>query len=298
MDGFRRRRELTGYLWRNYSISREGLVRGLTRPRKISHEKAPFRNDFVDLSAVQPLSSEPGPLARRLMRACRSATIATAMDRDGGRPYAALVTTACAADGSPILLLSQLSEHTRNLKADPRAALLFEAAARRRNPQTGPRVSVIGRISPSSDPADERRFLARHPEAAQYSGFADFSFHRMTVERAHYVGGFARAHWIEAPDFVLPGQSPAAVSEAEEGVLSHMNGDHAEAVGLYASRLLGRKGGGWRLGGIDPDGIDLVSPGGFARLDFDGIAEGPDDLRNLLIGLAAKARQADSSTGP
>jgi putative heme iron utilization protein len=241
-----------------------------------------------------PLVAGPAPEARRLMRACRSATIATSMDGEGGRAYAALVTTAVACDGSPLLLLSQLSEHTRNLKADPRAALLFEAASRRRNPQTGPRVTVIGRIEKSDNPADGRRFLAHHPDAQMYAGFADFGFYRMTVEKAHYVGGFARAIWITGADFQIGGEGPGEVESAEEGVIAHMNGEHAEAVSLYAEKLLHRKGKGWRMTGVDPDGIDLAKAGTFARLDFDGIAENSQDLRQVLIGLAASARKGGS----
>ncbi len=213
------------------------------------------------------------------------------MHGDGGRPYAALVTTAFAADASPILLLSQLSEHARNLAVDPRVALLFETASRRRNPQTGPRVTVVGRIARSPDEADRRRFLARHPDAALYADFADFGFYRMTVERAHFVGGFARAHWIRGEDFVLSGSGPAAIVAAEEGVLDHMNADHGEAVALYARVVLGRRGSGWRLSGVDPDGIDLASKDATGRIDFGQVAQGVDDLRAALVSLAADARQ-------
>lgn len=230
--------------------------------------------------------------ARRLMRACRSATIATAMSGDAGRPYAALVTAAFAADASPILLLSQLSEHTRNLAADPRAALLFEAASRRRNPQTGPRVTVIGTIARSSDAADRRRFLARHPEAGMYADFGDFGFYRMTIERAHYVGGFARAHWIPGERFALTGEGPASVAVAEEDVLQHMNADHGETVQLYARVLLKRRGSGWRLTGVDPDGIDLASKDATGRIDFERVAGSSGDLRSALVTLAATARQS------
>ena len=215
------------------------------------------------------------------------------MNGDGGRPYAALVTTAFAADASPILLLSQLSEHARNLAADPRVALLFEAASRRRNPQTGPRVTVIGRIARSPDGADRRRFLARHPDAALYADFADFGFYRMAIERAHYVGGFARAYWIRGEDFTLPGSGPAAIAVAEEGVLEHMNADHGEAVALYARAVLGRRGSGWRLTGVDPDGIDLASKDATGRIDFGQVVQDVDALRAALVSLAADARRKE-----
>lgn len=241
---------------------------------------------------MRPVEPGVAPAARRLMRACRSAAVATSMpDGGGSRPYAALVTVACAADGSPLLLLSGLSEHTRNLAAEPRAALLFEAASRRRNPQTGPRVTVLGRIEPTSRPQDSRRFLARHPDAALYAGFGDFGFYRMAVERAHYVGGFARAEWIDGARLVLASETAAAVEAEEDGVLAHMNEDHAGTLALLAQELLGRSPGAWRLTGVDPDGIDLAVGAGFARLDFDRLAENAADIRTLLVELAASARE-------
>ena len=108
-----------------------------------------------------------------------------------------LVTIACDHDGSPILLLSNLADHTRNLAADDRASLLVEAASQRVNPQTGPRVSLVGRLTPADAARCRDRFLARHPSAERYAGFADFHIFRMAVGRVHWVGGFADARWMD-----------------------------------------------------------------------------------------------------
>jgi heme iron utilization protein len=245
--------------------------------------------------------AEPHPkielTVRRLLRRGRSGALATAMADEDTRvsyPYASLVTVAWDIDASPIFLFSALSDHTRNLAGDPRAALLIEEASRRANPQTGPRVTLIGRIGPCAPGADEssakRRFLARHPEAARYAGFGDFRFFRMTVERAHYVGGFARAVWIEKSRFAHPLEVVAAIAEAEESVLAHMNADHADAVGLYARRLLKRQGKGWRLAGLDPDGSDRTRGAQFARLDFPEPAATAGEARARLVALADRAR--------
>jgi putative heme iron utilization protein len=99
-----------------------------------------------------------GPAARGLMRRARSASLGTALRGRDGWPYVSLVTVACDCDGSPLLLLSDLSDHTRNITADNRGSLLFEAASGRANPQTGPRVTVLGRIAKS----DDALFLERH----------------------------------------------------------------------------------------------------------------------------------------
>jgi hypothetical protein len=247
---------------------------------------------------------------RRLLRRARSGMLATALAGDDpssgsswtGHPYASLVTVAWDIDASPIFLFSALSDHTRNLARDPRAAVLIEEASRRANPQTGPRVTLLGRIAPCAGGEDEsrarRRFLARHPAAARYAGFGDFRFFRMAVDSAHYVGGFARAMWIEGPRFALPPGAIAAISACEEGVLAHMNADHSDAVDRYARRLLGRQGRGWTLSGLDPDGVDLRRGAQFARLDFAEPAASPGEVRAALVAFADSARAPGGSRRP
>ena len=247
---------------------------------------------------------------RRLLRRGRSGMLATALAGEDapsehsrtGHPYASLVTVAWDIDASPIFLFSALSDHTRNLARDSRAALLIEEASRRANPQTGPRVTLIGRIAHVAGSEDEsrarRRFLARHPEAARYAGFGDFRFFRMTVESAHYVGGFARAVWIEQPRFAHPPEAVAAIAKCEEGVRAHMNADHADAVDLYARRLLARRGKGWMLAGLDPDGVDLKRGAQFARLDFALPVGNAHDVRAALIALADRARRPSGRAVP
>lgn len=204
--------------------------------------------------------------ARQLMRSVRSATLATAAHDAAGWPYASLVTTACDIDGSPILFLSTLADHTRNLAADPRASLLFEAATRRSNPQTGPRVSVVGTIGPADEPRLRRRFLARHPAADLYAGFADFGIFQMHVQRAHYVGGFARAAWIEAQRFCIPAELGAAFAAGEDEALALLNDRHGAALQALAGKTMRR--GAWTAAGLDPDGCDLQCGAKTARLSF------------------------------
>jgi len=231
-----------------------------------------------------------GPEARGLMRRARSASLGTALRSRDGWPYVSLVTVACDHDGSPLLLLSDLSDHSRNLTADPRGSLLFEAASGRTNPQTGPRVSVLGRIEKSNVYRHRRRFLARHPSAILYAGFGDFFFYKMTVERAHYVAGFGRAHWIEA-DTLLTGADVAEEGTASEPcILKHMNDEHAENITLCANRLLDRRGDGWTMIAIDPDGCDLRRKNTLARLDFPHKIEDPNGLEAMLNALADSAR--------
>jgi heme oxygenase (biliverdin-IX-beta and delta-forming) len=155
--------------------------------------------------AEQPGEEQPGATVRRLMAAARQATLATALARDGsGRPYASLVLVAPAPDSSPILLLSDLADHSRNLAREPRAALLFDGTAGLDDPLTGPRASILGQVRPVPDRAEvgglKAIFLARHPGAAVYADFADFRVYRMAVESAHLVAGFGTLHWLTAAE--------------------------------------------------------------------------------------------------
>jgi putative heme iron utilization protein len=228
--------------------------------------------------------------ARAMLRSRRTGALATALATDAGWPYASLVTFACDVDGSPILLLSGLSDHTRNLDRDPRGSLLVENASGRANPQTGPRLSLLGRVAPDGEPRLRRRFLARHPGAALYAGFMDFRVFRMTVERGHWVGGFGQARWLQASDVLADSNAAAAIASEEPSTLDQINTDHAEAIDRWATRLLGRAGSGWRIVAIDPDGCDLARGNSFARLPFARAARDTGEVRAMLIELASKER--------
>ncbi|MDA1089647.1 MAG: DUF2470 domain-containing protein [Proteobacteria bacterium] len=224
--------------------------------------------------------------SRLMMRGARSAVLSTALKSGEGWPYGSLVSVALDSDSSPLMLFSTLSDHTRNLAVDSRASLLIEETSRLKNPQTGPRVSVLGRINKTNDERHHRRFLALHPEASLYAGFGDFNFFKMTVERIHFVGGFAKAVWFKAPDILTDSKAAAAVAKAEVGVLAHMNEDHPNAVDHYANVLLGRRGKGWTMTGIDPDGADLRRGGRIARLEFEAPVTSRTQVRQELVRLA------------
>lgn len=229
----------------------------------------------------------PAATARRLLRAADRASLATL--RSEGWPYASLTLLALAFDGSPLLLLSDLAEHTKNLRRDARVSLLIDGTAGRDDPLTGPRVTVLGEAAAAADPLLLKRFTRRHPSAQRYAGFADFRLYQVRVTRAHLVAGFGRINWIEAPALLSP---PApALTEAEADILAHMNENHAETLDLYAERIADCGAGtGWRMTGIDPEGFDLRRGGCVARLDFRlpvGDAEG---ARAELVRLAKLAR--------
>jgi len=140
--------------------------------------------------------------ARQLALAAERASLATRLVRDDqpglapGHPYASLVLLAWEPPFTPLLLLSDLADHTRNLAADPAASLLLDGTAGFRDPLAGPRVSLLGPVRRAADQGLKARFVERHPGAATYAGFKDFHLYAMTVEAAHLVAGFGRIAWI------------------------------------------------------------------------------------------------------
>ncbi len=233
--------------------------------------------------AARPFDA-PG-LARALLREIRTGALGT-NDPASGHPLVTLVTVATDVDGSPLLLLSGLSLHTRNIAADPRASLLL-AATGKGDPLAHPRLTLVGRFAPVDAAAVRRRFLARHPKAELYVGLPDFRFLRMTVTGVHLNGGFARAAALTPADVILDMTGAEEIAAIEEGAVAHMNADHADALALYA----GAPGTtGWTCTGVDPDGIDLMRADQTLRVPFPERVSTGRELRLMLKRIADAAR--------
>ena len=247
----------------------------------------PFSDPLDEPSATSTPS--PGISVRRLLRSADRAALGT-LDAEGA-PYVSLVMLAVDHDAAPLLLLSDLADHTKNFARDSRVSLLLDGTHGMASPLAGARATLMGRIERATAPHQLQRYIARHEDAAGYAGFADFNLYRVTVERAHLVQGFGKIHWIEgasvrwacAPDLPLAG--------AEAEVVAHMNADHRDAVQLYATRLLGQPAADWRLTGVDPEGADLEAGRLRARLWFDKAVTDAEGARVELVRLVKRARQ-------
>ena len=231
--------------------------------------------------------------ARGLLRTARAAALAT-IDRNTGHPFASLVNVANDIDGAPLILISRLSTHTANLENDRRGSVLITSAGRG-DPLAHPRLTVLGAFAPiarddSRETRLRRRFLARHPKSELYAGFADFSFWRLEVVSGHLNAGFARAADLKAFDLIIDMAGAENLIETEEGAIVHMNDDHAEAIRLYATKLLGAKEGPWRITGLDPEGADLALDDTTLRLSFSRRINTAGELRRMLADLVAKAQ--------
>jgi hypothetical protein len=231
---------------------------------------------------------DPQRAARTLLREARSGALATLMTASGD-PYCSLVNVATAADGSPLLLISRLAVHTKNILADPRVSLMLDER-RAGDPLEGARVMLMGSAAATDDPNARRRYLERQPEAKMFADFADFAFYRIALKGAHLVAGFGRIVDLAAADLLTDLAGTDALVSAEAEIVAHMNGQHSDALRLYATRLLGDSDGEWRCVGCDPDGLELQCDRRARRLNFPQRIASPGVLRQVLKGLAEEAR--------
>lgn len=231
-------------------------------------------------------SPEDGPSpawhSRLLLRAARSATLAT---MEEGQPLATLITPACAPDLSVLMLLSDLSAHTRQLRREPRCSVLVCGAPEGANPQTAPRVSITGLAEIAADPALKARWLAIHPYGALYADFADFALWRVRPMGAMFVGGFARAARLREAELTPDPAAVAAVLAAEAEICAHCNDDHPDTLALLAGEP-----GAWTMVTCDVDGCDLALGETVRRVAWSQPVADAQGVRRELIRLARALR--------
>ncbi len=217
-----------------------------------------------------------------MLRAARSGSLATSA---AGQPFASLVTPACMPDGSLLLLLSRLSEHTRHLAADPRCSVMVTGPAMSDNPQTMPRVTVTGLAAVVDDPLLKARYLAVHPYASLYADFGDFATWRIVPAAGLLVGGFARAFRLNGGDLTPDPAAVAALLAPEAGILAHCNRDHPDALAAIAGSP-----GDWRMVTADVDGFDLALGTRVVRFAWSAPVNDAGDVRRELVRLAKAGR--------
>lgn len=243
---------------------------------------------------MQPTADfNPSKLARSLLRRSRQGALATLMT-ESHDPYCSLVNIASHFDASPILLISRLALHTRNILADNRVSLMLDERTAG-DPLEGARIMLAGRAEEAAGDQAEilrRRYLNAHPSAEVFVDFKDFSFFRIVPAGAHLVAGFGRIIDLKPAQFLTDIGDVEGLLEAEHGAVEHMNEDHREAMNLYATRLLGADSADWVCTGCDPDGIDMQAGDITLRLDFPERVTNGTALRKMLVRLVGEARAA------
>lgn len=224
--------------------------------------------------------------ARQLLRAHRYGVLSTLSKKFSGHPFGSIMPYLVDHDGSLLIFISTLAEHTKNILADPRVSLITHSQD---NPhiQAQGRVTVVGTAERIEDKENTgRRYLRYFPEAQTYFAMHDFSFYRIAPQAIRYIGGFGNVHWVSAEEHSV---APYPLIEQEDGVIAHMNADHQDSLRNYCRRFHHYEAAQAEMLGIDCDGFDVRADEMVLRFDF---AEPVLDSRHAREALVKMSRES------
>jgi putative heme iron utilization protein len=237
-----------------------------------------------------------GERTRTLLAGIHTGTLCTIAKEPAGYPYGSFVTF--ALDGAdPVFLISALAEHTRNLKADPRASLLV-AETGEADPLANGRVTLVGEVrrleAGAARDSSRQAYLAAHPKARYYVDYADFAFWRLEVAAVRYIGGYGRMSWVDLPDYRQA--TPDPIGPHARAILEHMNADHAEAmVGWCRALTKAHDTTAAVMTAVDRYGCELsvaTSRGQRpVRLPFPAPISSPEEARREMVALSRRSRE-------
>jgi len=229
--------------------------------------------------------------ARRFLCSTCSAVLSTHSARFEGYPFGSIAPFVLDHAGNPLILISTIAEHTKNIQKDPHVSLIaFDPAAP--DMQAGGRLTLLGNavVSDKQDGALRARYLRYFPMAAQYFDMHDFLFHRIEIKQARYIGGFGNIHWIAGDDMRPPENQ---LAQQESGILDHMNADHADSLVAYCKHVHQIEAATAAMVGIDTDGFDvraqLKDTSKLLRFSFDTPITNALEARNALVALSKAA---------
>jgi len=233
--------------------------------------------------------------ARTIVAGTNLATLAT-LSKDG-HPWGSFVAYGTLADGSPVLCLSTLAEHGRNLPRDPRASLVVAASPGDRDPLDSGRVTLAGRAEvPEGLELEDARAAYRDAvqDASAFMDYGDFTIYVLRIERVRWVGGFGRMDSTDAAAYHEA--QPDPVAAAAPYAVAHLNEDHEDALLDMAKALAGyTDASAARCTGADRYGLDLVvhTPRGRAqtRVGFAEPITVSNGLRSATVELARRSRR-------
>jgi len=231
-----------------------------------------------------------GTEARRHLASCRSGVLSTLSLRHGGHPFGSLVPYVLDHDGRPIVLVSRLAEHTKNIEADARVSLLAHDAAA--DAQAGARVTLLGGAVPvGSSGGGAARYRRFFPDSERLVALGDFSFLAIDPLAVRFIEGFGAIHWISAADYA---PAPNSLAESESDIAAHMNADHARNLREYCRHVCHRDAAEATMVGIDCDGFDVRARfehrWELLRFEFEQPVTNAAGARAALLALARASR--------
>ncbi|MFZ2542449.1 MAG: DUF2470 domain-containing protein [Gallionella sp.] len=226
--------------------------------------------------------------ARLMLRAHRYGVLSTLSRKFDGYPFGSITPYLVDHDGSLLILISTLAEHTKNILNDPRVSLITHEQ-RDPNIQTQGRVTVVGNAELEPDRKQAGlRYLRYFPETQSYFAMHDFSFYRIRLVAIRYIGGFGRIHWVDLENYVV---QPYPLIEQEADVIAHMNADHQDTMRNYCQHVHQCTALNVTMLGIDLDGFDVRADDQMLRFDFSQPVTNAQQARAALVEMAHAAKQ-------
>lgn len=227
--------------------------------------------------------------ARKMLRSHRYGALSTHSKKFDGYPFGSITPYLTDHDGSLIILISGLAEHTKNILHNPRVSLITHDQHDAQI-QTQGRITLLGDAE-AIESRDEigARFLRYFPETESYFQMHDFAFYRIRPIAIRYIGGFGKIHWVDTSRYVVPSY-PLIAQESD--VIEHMNADHLETMRQYCLHLHQRAVLDVAMLGIDCDGFDMRADGEIVRIDFATPIHDAQQARAALVDLARAAKAA------
>jgi len=237
--------------------------------------------------------------ARRLIQNERNGVLCTLSQRVAGWPFGSIAPYALASSGEPIILISEIAEHTRNLRADPRASLFIQESAALHDPQAGARLTLMGLARPVAAPELDdarRRYLGRFPESESFFRVHDFTLFKLQIGHVRFIGGFGEIYWLEPGEILMSDNTRDPLAPFARGICEHMNADHADALVLYCAEYAGLSADSARMVAIDSHGFEMVAERDTeqrgVRIDFPHPVTTPEEVRQVMIEMLQQARQS------
>jgi putative heme iron utilization protein len=228
-----------------------------------------------------------GTEARRYLRGRRYGALATNSKKLSGYPFGSLVPFVLDHAAQPVIFISRLAEHTRNIDADPHVSLLVHDAAT--DVQAAARLTLAGDAVRVNDGLESlrQRYLNYFPNAEQLFALGDFSFYRVAPVMLRFIGGFGAIHWISAESYAPPVNR---FDVDEQAIIAYMNTDHRQDLRDCCRHHHQLDVEEIAMAGIDCDGFDVSADCGLLRFDFEQPVVNAAEARQALVAMAQQAR--------
>ena len=221
--------------------------------------------------------------ARQMLRSHRYGALCTLSKKFNGHPFGSIVPYLVDHDGSLLILISSLAEHTRNIQFDPRVSLVTHSQD---SPdiQSQGRITLVGEAQPAADRVQiGKRYLRYFPESQNLFAMDDFSFYRIVPHTLRFIGGFGKIHWVSAGSYLMPSY---LLTEQEDDVVTHMNADHRDTLSHCWKPFHQDTVPKVEMLGIDCDGFDLCADSKILRIDFAEEVLDAQQARSALVSMA------------